>query len=114
MNFFAAASFDRGLDALGGLSAFVVIIFSLVLAVLWIVFPFVVWGKLTELNSEAKRQTALLARIAQQTAPPLSDTTKENPTERYNPLKDEGGVNGWVILVILVVVLVGGILLSKK
>ena len=51
-------------EMLGGSFGVICCLFGLLIAVLWILFPFIVYAKFDRLIEEAERQTGLLERIA--------------------------------------------------
>ena len=69
----------------------------LFMGVLWAIFPFIVYHNLGNLLKESKKQTDLLDRIANHTAPAANPGQHEHTT-RYNPLEEESTGMVWIII----------------
>jgi hypothetical protein len=85
---------------LGGVVGLIICIFGIILGVVWIVFPFSVSSRLDKMLSESRKQTALLARIADN-IPPRIDVPAKSSSTKYNPLQEEKTGSGVVFALIL-------------
>lgn len=94
---------------LGGIVGLIAALFILLLAVVWLIFPFLVDSKLSALKKEAERQTELLEKIARNTRP-ASDTSTSTSSAHY--ITEENKVSaGLVVAIVMVMAAIGGIAL---